>query len=414
MLTTDNTVGENPISEKEAAPTKANALENVVDKVSQNDDPYNDDPENTGLPRLVLGAKPVSVFEFWPSWVFYVPVAAYWLYLGLRYRNFALPLAVNPNIPLGGMLEESKLEILESAGALASSHILPFAAFHQSETLTRDATHQEWELFAQAILERASHVGLALPLVVKPEYGCRGTGVQRVRNLHEFVKYLRGFPPGKRFILQTLAPYGAEAGVFYERFPGSEHGKVTSITLKYRPYVIGDGKSTLKSLILKNPRASILRKRYFAINEQSLNAVPQKGEVVALSFAGSHCKGSIFKNGNAFITDALSQKIDEVMQDFPEFYYGRLDIKFKDIRSFKEGREFVIIEVNGVSSEKTHIWDASTSLKEAFATLFEQYRTLYQMGNALRKQGKQAPSIKRLIRAWINMLRDKTEYPETR
>jgi hypothetical protein len=40
----------------------------------------------------------VSFFEFWPSWLFYAPVVAHWLVLGLRYRDFSLPTAANPLI----------------------------------------------------------------------------------------------------------------------------------------------------------------------------------------------------------------------------------------------------------------------------------------------------------------------------
>ena len=122
---------------------------------------------------------------------------------------------------------------------------------------------------------------------------------------------------------------------------------------------------------------------------------------------------SIFRNGNEYITQALSKKIDGIMQDFPDFHYGRLDVKFNNIDDLQKGENFCIIEVNGVSSEKTHIWDSRTTLREAFATLFEQYGTLYKMGNEMRRLGKRPPSAKKLIRAWIDMLRDKTEYPET-
>ncbi|HET6197081.1 MAG TPA: D-alanine--D-alanine ligase, partial [Acetobacteraceae bacterium] len=42
--------------------------------------------------------KPVSYFEFWPDWLFYFPVAAHWIALGLRHRGFMLPTAANPAI----------------------------------------------------------------------------------------------------------------------------------------------------------------------------------------------------------------------------------------------------------------------------------------------------------------------------
>ncbi|MFL0799051.1 MAG: D-alanine--D-alanine ligase [Agarilytica sp.] len=368
---------------------------------------------NVGLPLLSLSDKPVSFFEFWPAWVLYIPIGLYWVLLSLRYRSFGLPMAVNPNIALGGMVGESKYEILEQGGDLAQSYILPYvirdqhhdASLHNcDETLLR---HVENDLIA------AKEKGISFPFIVKPELGCRGAGVQVISSGDELLQYLRGFPQDRRYLLQELAPYSAEAGIFYERFPGKNGGQVTSVTLKYRPTVIGDGKKSIKSLILSDPRASVLREQYLEKNNDRLHVIPKADEEIALAFAGSHCRGSIFRNGNEYITDTLTKKIDEIMLDFPDFYYGRLDIKFKDIASLSDGNNFVIIEVNGVSSEKTHIWDSRTSLFEAFSTLFEQYTTLFKMGYAMRELGYKIPSIRVLIKTWWQELQRSNTYPST-
>lgn len=368
--------------------------------------------------------------------------------MSLRYRSLGLPMVVNPHIELGGMIGESKLDILDSAGQLARPYILPYIvrafpkalrtqsgrtnSFTDSSATDRGASASrsndsssssvsspiinpaDLVSFAGTVQLEAETAGIYLPFVVKPEYGCRGKGVRVVRCLEELVSYLGGFPPNERFIIQTLAPYSSEAGIFYERFPSALHGKVTSLTLKYRPYVIGDGSTSLKALIVAHPRAKLLQKRYFSINAERLHIIPAVNEVVALAFAGSHCRGSIFRNGNTYISERLSQKIDEIMQDFPEFHYGRLDIKFSDIDRLVEGEDFVIIEVNGVSSEKTHIWDARTSFISAIATLLEQYSTLFSMGNAMRRRGFRVPSIKMLLGRWWSERKDNASYPSTR
>lgn len=379
----------------------------------QNKNTNMQDPENIGLPKLELGSKPVSFFEFWPAWIFYLPIVFYWIFLSLRYRNFGLPMVVNPNIDLGGMVGESKLSILESAGEFAQSFILPCIV---GERKVDDALYKSDESLQSHVdneLIKAAAKNITLPLVVKPELGCRGAGVRLIHNKMELVDYLRLFPEGRRYILQKLAPYSAEAGVFYERMPGDEEGRVTSITLKYRPYVIGDGTSSLKALILKDRRASILRDLYFERNFERLYSTPKDGERVSLAFAGSHSRGSVFRNGNDFISAALSKKIDDVMQDFPEFHYGRLDVKFKSVEALTEGKEFVIIEVNGVSSEKTHIWDSRTSLYCAFATLFEQYTTLFKMGRRMLERGHRVPSAITLVKTWLRELKQSNEYPST-
>lgn len=366
---------------------------------------------NSGMPSLDLTSKPVSFFEFWPAWFFYTPVVIYWLWLSVRYRNFGLPMVVNPNIALGGMVGESKLAILRQGGELAHSYILPYLARElpvSSPLHKRDETlwaHVENDI---ALAERA---GIPLPFVVKPELGCRGAGVRLIANANQLARYLRAFPTDRRYVIQKLAPYAAEAGIFYEKMPGDAKGSVTSITLKYRPFVVGDGVRNLKTLIMCDRRASILRKIYFAKNKTRLKEIPRKGEEVPLAFAGSHCRGSIFRNGNEYISQRLSDKIDSLMGDFPNFHYGRLDVKFKNVEKLSAGRDFVIIEINGVSSEKTHIWDSRTSLYQVFATLFEQYATLFKMGHKMRACGFRVPSARTLVATWIRELKQGNRYP---
>ena len=52
--------------------------------------------------------RPLSFFEFWPDWLFYGPVAAHWIALGIRYGDFSLPTAANPTMTAGGLCGESK------------------------------------------------------------------------------------------------------------------------------------------------------------------------------------------------------------------------------------------------------------------------------------------------------------------
>lgn len=368
---------------------------------------------NEGLPSLELGDKPTSFFEFWPTWFFYAPIAVYWIILSIRYRSFGLPMVVNPHIDMGGMVGESKFDILQQGGDFAHQFILPYILLRSPEGGVLNNCDETLSHHVDNALAAAEAREITFPFIAKPEMGCRGSGVQVVRSTQDLRAYLSNFPENRNYILQKLAPYSAEAGVFYERVPGDVSGRVTSITLKYRPTVVGDGSRTLQSLILRDGRTSILRNLYFEKNAARLDWVPSNGEEVALAFAGSHCRGSIFRNGNEYITSALSEKIDRVMRDFPDFHYGRLDIKFKCLPSFQHGSDFVIIEVNGVSSEKTHIWDSRTGLYEAFSTLFEQYTTLFKMGRLMSQRGFKVPSIGKLISTWWRELKLSDKYPDT-
>ena len=369
------------------------------------------DPVNEGLPLLNLGSKPVSYFEFWPAWVFYIPVVAYWIFLSVKYRSFGLPMAVNPGIELGGMVGESKVDMLESMVSQDEPYCLNYS--FGDKPSSEFQSKESWDSYITSVLDDVKRNEIDFPFVIKPDLGCRGAGVSLINNRDHLCEYLFDFPKGRRFVIQQLAPFAAEAGVFYVRKPGESTGKITSITLKYMPYVRGDGETSLRSLILSDPRARRLHAVYFKKNSDRLDWVPAKGEYVVLAFAGSHTRGSIFRNGEKYITPSLTQAIDGLAHNMPDFHYGRIDIKFKDIDSLQRGENFSLIEINGASSEETHIWDSRGTLKDAFATLFNQYRMLFQMGDEMRKNGHKPPSALTMVKMWLREINNGSKYPES-
>jgi hypothetical protein len=92
-----------------------------------------------------------------------------------------------------------------------------------------------------------------------------------------------------------------EAGVFYVRLPGEKSGFIFSLTLKYFPYVTGDGKTTLGKLIENDWRAGLIKDVYLKRHEKRLDDVIPKIQNFRLAFTGSHSRGTIFRNGNSFI-----------------------------------------------------------------------------------------------------------------
>ncbi|MDD1795432.1 ATP-grasp domain-containing protein [Enterovibrio sp. ZSDZ42] len=362
-------------------------------------------PINHGMPPLNMKGKAVSAFEFWPGWIFYAPVAVQWIWYGIKYRSASLPLIANPGIELSGMVGESKDAILSLAGERAKPWILPYVMWEKNTTSAESQAHQA--------LSALHDAGLGFPVVAKPDLGCRGAGVRLVENKAELEDYLRLFPDGARLMLQQKAPYNAEAGVFYVRYPEEKRGRIFSLTLKYNPFVVGDGQRTLAELIDDDPRASKVRHLYRDRHEDKLNLVLAEGETFRLAFAGSHSRGAIFRNGCEFITDALVARLDEIFDDFPGFHYGRIDLKFRDIESLMRGDDFALIEVNGASSEAAHIWDREASLKEAFSTLLEQYRILFEIGDLQRKSGHKVPTLGELYKAWQREKALVRHYPST-
>jgi hypothetical protein len=51
-------------------------------------------------------------WEFWPAWLFYIPVALHYIRLSIRYRGVTVPTAANPGILSGGFVGESKMAML--------------------------------------------------------------------------------------------------------------------------------------------------------------------------------------------------------------------------------------------------------------------------------------------------------------
>jgi len=343
--------------------------------------------------------RPLSFFEFWPDWLFYSPVVAHWIALGIRYGDLSLPTAANPAITSGGLCGESKCEILDQVIGAARDRIARYTS-----VIARDGCVDAAE---QALTAAA----LAYPIVAKPDVGCNGAGVRLIGGRMEMARYLAAFPPGERVLLQEFVADEGEAGIFYVREPGRSTGRITSITLKHAPAVIGDGRSTLKQLILADSRAGRVAFLYLPRLASRLHEVPPQGERVRLVFVGNHCKGSIFENGTHLATAELTYAIEEVARAMPEFHFGRIDVRFSSQAALLRGEDFRIIEINGVGSEATHIWDPRTTLREAWRAQFFHYGAAFRIAAANRARGHRSSGIRPMFTLWRRQKRLMAAYP---
>ena len=360
-----------------------------------------------GMPPFDQGGPPTSFFEFWPMWAFYPPIALYAAWLMLRYRGILLPTVANPSFPGGGFFGESKADILALAMQHVSEWVAPFVRIERPAVST-DAVHER-----DAALAALAAAGLALPVVAKPDLGCRGAGVKLVRTVSDLQAYLAAFPPGATLLLQRLVPFEGEAGVFYCRRPGQSRGRIVSITLKYFPYVIGDGQRTLRELIQADPRAGRLTHLYFKRHTARLDTVPADGTAIRLAFAGSHSRGAIFRNGTHLVTPEMEARFDDLAQRLPEFHFGRFDVRFENFTEVQAGRGFTIVEVNGAGAESTHIWDRRTGLFEAWRDLMRQYHWLFEIGAANRARGFAPMSLTEFLRGYRREKFLTPRYPAT-
>lgn len=327
-------------------------------------------------------------WEFWPLYILYAPVVVYILYLAAKFRSLTAFTASNPGIFGSGFVGESKDKIyrgLEGSNSV-NGHLL------KHTLVSADADADE------AIAEIASFVeahGLEYPIILKPDSGERGKGVKITRDLSAVREYLRNVTGN--IIVQEFFD-GVEASVFYFRYPDQQSGSIFSITEKRFPFVTGDGESDLRQLILRDPRAVALAQAYFAQNSERLDLVPEAGDRVQIINIGTHSMGAIFVDGEWLKSERLFCKIDEIAKGFDGFYFGRFDIRAKSFVALRNGEDFKIVELNGVSSESTNIYDPKFSLADAYRILFRQWRIAFEIGAANTDRGVQPLGVTELYR----------------
>jgi hypothetical protein len=249
---------------------------------------------------------------------------------------------------------------------------------------------------------------LQFPVVLKPDAGQRGSGVSVVRSSEQLQEYLKhaSYP----VILQEYVP-GAEYGVFYYRYPGDGRGRIFSVTEKRMPVLSGDGRRTLQELVLADDRAVCMSDFYLHKNSERAHEVPAAGENVQLVEIGTHCRGAIFLDGGDAITPALEETIDGIARGFDGFFFGRFDIRVPSREDFMAGRNMKIVELNGVTSEATHIYDPKLSLFDAYRVLFRQWRIAFEIGNLNRAQGIRPTPVRELLQTLREYRRLAQAYP---
>ncbi len=342
--------------------------------------------------RMLAGTyKRWTEWEFWPLSVFYLPVLIYILRLAVEFRSISVFADANPAIEAGGFVGEPKAEIYEGLrkSPAAESHLLKYVLIPANLGLSK-------RIDAADTFIRANR--LSFPIVLKPNAGERGSGVYFIKTTEELESKIEN--SGGDLILQEFSS-GDEFGVFYCRYPGDEHGKIFAITEKRFPTVTGDGKANLETLILRDKRAIALANTYLERNADRLAEVPAIGEMVSIIDIGTHSKGAIFLDGGWVNSEALEKRIDEICRGFKGFYFGRFDLRVNSINEFGRGENFKIIELNGVTSEATNIYDPKYSLLDAYRILFRQWRIAFEFGHANRQLGTPPTSATSLLRLLV-------------
>lgn len=330
-------------------------------------------------------------WEFWPVWQVNWLTFLYVLYLGLlRYKKPTLFTAVNPCMAHGGFLGESKGEIMK--GLARASDALP-ATFRFEPGDPRERLDQFRELLS------ANRLGY--PVVLKPDEGQRGAGVRIVREEAQARNWFEEH--AEPALLQEFLE-GSEYGVFYVRRPSEPEGRIISLTIKEQLEVVGNGADSLEVLIYRHPRAIALLYTFLKRFENDLERVPFAGERIRLGELGTHARGALFLDGRDLITPELTRRIDRIAKACDGFYFGRFDIMATSVDALRCGRGLKVIELNGVTSESTHIYDPRHGLFTAWRTLMAQWKLAFEIADENARAGAPVSSVKAftgdLLKAW--------------
>jgi membrane protein DedA with SNARE-associated domain len=333
----------------------------------------------------LAGLQRLRHAEFWPAWLFYAPVAAAYLWLSLRHRGLLLPTITDPGIENGGVINESKDAIFRLMPAHPA--VLPWRL------------HQPGE----------RPLGAAWPLIAKPDRGQRGSGVRLLHDQGELDAYAAA--ADYAFLTQAYCDAPGEAGVFYVRHPAQAQGRLFSVTRKVFPEVLGDGRRTLAQLILAGPRDRLMARVFFRRHGGHLDRVLAKGERLRLVESGNHSQGCVFLDGRGLAGAGLLASLDGLARAMPGFYLGRFDLRYWDEAELRQGRGYRIIEVNGATSEATHIYDPSLSLAQVYGALFQQWSLVFEIGAENRRRGATPLTPRAFLRTVIDYRRSARRHP---
>jgi len=232
------------------------------------------------------------------------------------------------------------------------------------------------------------------------QLGERGLLVELIADENELETYLHANPID--IIIQEYVQYEKECGIFYIRNPLETKGEIVSIGLKDFLKIKGDGISTIRCLMEGNQRSKLQIKRLEVSRPTFLSTVPDKDEMVAIEPIGNHSRGTCFLDGNHLKSETLNAIFDNMSNQMPNVYYGRFDIKYNTWGELLEGKNFKILELNGVASEPIHIYDKNVPVFEKYKSFYSLWKKLYEISKVQKSRGYQPMNVKGALSSVIS------------
>ena len=329
-----------------------------------------------GRQRIRAAIDRTMNHEYWPTLFVYIPVLCWGIMRVISGKGLGKMTAVNPGYADdAGVQDESKMDLNLKLGdgTTNDESVLHCVLIAESEDLNKRINT------ANELIDHDQALG-GLPVICKPDKGERGRAVRLELTKEGVADYCR--KNREPFVMQKYHPGPLELGVLWIRHAESitdpeydgPSGFIYAITIKHFPVLTGDGKHTLRKLILMHPRYRAQAAVFIQKLKDQLDLIPDEGEEVSLGFAGNHAQGAMFTDGEHLITPQLSEKLGTIANRFNAehgggFDLGRFDIRCESLEQLRLGEGFGIVELNGLTSEPTNIYDPDRSLMWAWGVL---------------------------------------------
>lgn len=346
-----------------------------------------------GRRELVMKARKRARHEFWPASWLYAPPALAALAGNLLRLNGAAHSAANPGLGwLGGATGEAKSETLSRLAAGA-----PPASIAEFARIPAGGAPEERAARVRRFMEERN---LAFPIVLKPDTGDGGLGVNLVHSEAQVAEWLG------RFHEDALAQRWAGGGEFeiiWARQPGQERGCVLSVVEKQFPSVTGDGHRTLEELIWADDTAVSQAKIYLRLNWRRAAQVIPAGERVVLTRIGTHALGARMLDRQELRTAALAAEFDKIADKVGGLHYVVYDVRVAPSANWARGAgeppvfragDMTITGVSGPCAVSSRLRDQSCRLAYAQRSAFRQIGAAFAAADANRRAGhRAAPAI---------------------
>jgi hypothetical protein len=243
-----------------------------------------------------------------------------------------------------------------------------------------------------------------------------GLLVRVIENEQQLQVYHQKIQAG--WLIQEFVSYDVEVGLFYIRHPEEKKGKIVGLSEKRPLSVVGDGISTIEQLVKSDERASEYEETIYRKQKKQWHRVPSKGEFVQLIQTGNRKNGARLVELLNEVDDDLIGVFDKISHHSDQIFYGRYDIKCTSLEDLKKGKNFSILEFNGVHSGYGHLYHCGKSAREAYSAIYKLWKELFDIcivnhrrGAAFMPFGKGWKSIYQTIQHFRKLQRWEKELP---